>query len=182
MASWDKIRQQDDLEPCPICLANVTNRRRQKHLFNCAKAYESKLDSMDLMRCPLYDAHIIPKKFLNHHLDGNCDAANNMLRKYFESKDGRYNLEIDSVPTDFYCHYPVEVLNYHNRKLLYLLLKEKNEVKLEPIADKPANTSQDEFRQDDNAMLTDDTNQLASDQLNPVLDTQAIARAADDLD
>lgn len=125
---------------------------------------------MDLIRCPLYEAHIIPKKFLNHHLDGNCDAANNMLRKYFEN--GKYNYEIDSVPTNFFCHLPTTVLDNHNRKLLYLLLKERNEVKLEPISD-GNDVASGPMEHGDNGY---------DDRSTPILDTQALARAADDLD
>lgn len=124
MASWDKPRQQDDLEECPICLVKVTRRRKSNHLYKCIEAHKNNIDSMGLIICPLYPNHVMPKKYFNHHLDGNCDAANNMLRKYLESN--KYNLDSVVVPVNFYTQLSSDVLNNHNRKLLYLLLRESN--------------------------------------------------------
>lgn len=132
MASWDKPRQQDDLEPCPICLANITRKKKQKHVFTCSEAYRDQLEKMSIVRCPLYEAHLVPFKFLNHHLEGNCDAANNRLRKYFE--DINFSIKVNQVPDDFLPEYSSEILNEHNRKLLYFLLRCPDEGVMEGVA------------------------------------------------
>lgn len=120
MATWNKPRQQDDLEDCPICLVKVTRRRKSAHIFACVEAYKDHMEEMGLIICPLYSNHIIPRKYLNHHLEGNCTAAANAIRRCVQ-----LNLNLDKLedaPDDFMPKLSQEILNDENRKLLYYLM------------------------------------------------------------
>lgn len=122
MALWNPPGQQDELEPCPICLAQVAKRKKHKHLTKCLERNRTHLEDLGLVVCPLYKDHILPKKYLNHHLEGNCDAANNMLRKYFQ-KDINFDFS-DPLPENFLPQYTGEALNDDNKRLVYFLSRD----------------------------------------------------------
>lgn len=79
------------------------------------------MDELGLVICPLYADHVIPKRFLDHHLEGHCDEANNRLRKYFQSRMDFSSIE--PAPDDYLPELSKDILNDHNRQMLYFLSK-----------------------------------------------------------
>lgn len=124
MALWNEKAEGDELEECPICFVFIAKRKRTVHVKKCYDMYESTLDERGLMTCPLHHMHIFPKKFLNHHLEGNCDGAQNALRADFDKPGGYQRYQDIEVPANFLPDVPDDVLNYHNKKLLYILKKD----------------------------------------------------------
>lgn len=124
MACWNNLVEGDILEKCVICLANVKKARKEVHLIKCWEQKNEAIDVLDLMRCPLSQLHVIPRKFLNHHLDGNCDEAQNELRKFFQDSEKRKILESMQPPVHFLQEIPEETLNNRNKALLYVLQKD----------------------------------------------------------
>lgn len=117
MAFYNNKREGDELEPCPVCLAKVSKRRLALHKNGCWDKYRRVMT--ELMECPLYRMHIFPRKFLNHHLETNCDAALNQLRMFFQKDE--YSKVKQQMPPDYLADIPDEELNQHNKQLLYLL-------------------------------------------------------------
>lgn len=125
MASWNEKNVGEELDECNICLCKVSKKRRTVHIANCYENYRDRLDTEEmgyLMRCPLYPMHIIPKAFLNHHLEFNCEEVQNLLRKYYQCENLRQNLDIP--PPSFLADIPDEILNPSNKHLLYILKRD----------------------------------------------------------
>lgn len=125
MALWNDKNQGDLLEECPVCARNVSKKKKTTHVDNCCETYADFMDEIGLIKCPLYPAHILPKKYLNHHLQGNCEEVYNLLRKYFEKHelaDSANKLR----PECFLKDVPDEILNPNNKQLLYMLKRDLN--------------------------------------------------------
>lgn len=91
------------------------------HVFKCASKHEDEFDEMQLIRCPLFRQHIVPKKYLNHHLQGNCEEAMNLLRIVFQKPEVQKELAMKPIPDDYLKDVPNELLNLHNKRLLFYL-------------------------------------------------------------
>lgn len=121
MACWNDKRQGDTLMVCIVCGANVSKKRRTYHLIDCWARNKVHLENQ-IRKCPLNPSHLIPTVHLNHHLEGNCEEAQNALRRYFHRPELRS--EMKDPPAQFLAHVPEDILNAHNRKLLFLLRKD----------------------------------------------------------
>lgn len=117
MASWNEIHVGDQQEACPVCRCLVSKKRLTRHVTECSEKYEDYMEEVGLMKCPLMNLHIIPRAYLNHHLDGNCEAAQNMLRKYFQI----YSVQNKAkrAPDHFLADVPDNILNRQNKQLLF---------------------------------------------------------------
>lgn len=124
MASWNELAEGDILEPCPVCQVRVAKKRRTKHLIECCERYEDYMTDVGLIKCPLYSLHVLPKTYLNHHLDGNCEEAQNMLRKYFQVDEVEHKAK--EVPKNFLEDVPDDVLNKQSKQLLYFVKRDLN--------------------------------------------------------
>lgn len=122
MALWNDTKVGEELEECPVCLVNVSKRRKTTHVTACCETYKDFMEEQRLMKCPLYPLHIIPEKNLNHHLEGNCEEAMNLLRKYFQ-KDELLTENI-IVPPSFLADVPKNILDDNGRKLLFTLKRD----------------------------------------------------------
>lgn len=122
MASWNEKLEGDQLSPCPICAVDVCKKKHTLHIVKCYEKNSCFFDDWGLIKCPLYNLHIMPKKYLNHHLDGNCEEALNMLRKYFQKVD--LQMKIRLAPEDFLSDVPDELLNQQNKQLLFILRRD----------------------------------------------------------
>jgi len=92
------------------------------------------MNDIGMMKCPLYPLHILPRKYLNHHLEGNCEEALNMLRKYFQKHSLKDSIK--PAPAHFLADVPDSVLSWHNKNLLFILQRdlEGNIIKPEDFA------------------------------------------------
>lgn len=131
MACWNDKREGTLLIECPICGAKLAKKRRTYHLTECYDKYKGSSDgdqgligTMGLITCPLNRLHVVPLVHLNHHLEGNCEEAQNALRRYFHRAELR--TEMRDPPEQFLADIPEKYLNNHNKKLLYLLRKDFN--------------------------------------------------------
>lgn len=124
MASWNELAEGEQLEPCPVCAVKVSKKRRTYHLTKCSERYEHFMTEIDVIRCPLYQLHILPKKYLNHHLEGNCEEAYNMLRKFMQKIE--LQKQFKNPPPHFLANVPDDVLNFNNKKLLFMLQRDIN--------------------------------------------------------
>lgn len=122
MASWNDLREGDEQDTCPICCAKLSKKRRTNHVTNCYDTNKNILDKKGLIKCPLYRLHIMPKRFLNFHLDGNCEEAQNLLRQYFQKTE--LGQKVKFPPPDFLADVPEELLNESSKKLLYILRRD----------------------------------------------------------
>lgn len=128
MAAWNEKNDGDELEECNICLCQVAKKRLTVHLNKCIQTHQLKFDTEEmgfLMKCPLYPNHIIPKSFINHHLEFDCEEASNLLRKFFQKEDLRKSNRF-FPPKSFLKDIPSEILNDNNKRLLYLLQTDFN--------------------------------------------------------
>lgn len=124
MAAWNEKNEGDELEECNICLCQVAKKRLTVHTTKCVEAYEDRFETEAmgfLMRCPLYPMHIIPRAYMNHHLEYNCEEAQNLLRKFFQKEEFRQESTNLMPPEHFLADIPDEVLNQNNKRLLYML-------------------------------------------------------------
>lgn len=122
MASWNDLAVGNQLEPCPVCGCKLCKKKLVTHVTNCAEQYKDYMEEYGIMRCPLYEFHVMPKQYLNHHLEYNCDEAMNLLREYFQ----KHGL-LDNVlppPDSFLADIPDDVLNKQNKRLLYNLKRD----------------------------------------------------------
>lgn len=107
------------LQDCPCCGARVSKKSLTTHTNNCFNTYEETLKDWGVIRCPLYRYHIMPKKFLNHHLGYDCDEVMNLLRKYFQ-KDELLE-DVQPAPDSFLADVPDDILNKDSKHILYTL-------------------------------------------------------------
>lgn len=125
MASWNDKDEGELLEECNICLVKVCKKRMTIHMVNCIEKNKKDFNTPEfayLMRCPLYPNHVLPRAYLNHHLEYNCEEALNLLRKYFQRKD--MQAQIKPMPANFMDHVPEKLLNHNNKFLLYILKRD----------------------------------------------------------
>lgn len=120
MASWNDLGEGSDLKECPVCMVKVCKKKLSTHLQDCLEKYKDQLAGLGLIQCPLYSHHVMPINCLNHHLECACEEALNLLRPFFQQKD----LKLTQPPSDFLSHVPEEVLNMHNKLLLYYLKRD----------------------------------------------------------
>lgn len=122
MASWNEKHVGDHLQPCPVCKCQVAKKRMTRHVQDCSDKYQDYMEEVGLIKCPLFYLHIIPKAYLNHHLDGNCEEALNMLRKYFQI----YTVQNKAkrAPDSFLADVPDNILNRQNKQLLFYVRRD----------------------------------------------------------
>lgn len=120
MASWNEITEGSQLGRCPVCLCNLAKKKLTRHVTDCYENNKVQMESLGVIRCPLDPLHILPISFLNHHLDGNCQEAQNLLRKFYQ-KNVTIVRDFRGAPADFNTDYPEQYLSQHSKDLLYLL-------------------------------------------------------------
>lgn len=118
MSYWNDLAITNQLEECPVCLVNVAKKRRSKHLYDCTKRHREHMKEVGLLRCPFVQEHIIPRKYLSHHLSSECDGVANHLRIFFDKPD---HLDINPNPPS---NFLPDVEDSHTRTLLYILRKD----------------------------------------------------------
>lgn len=123
MASWNERNEGDQQADCPVCIAKVSKKRLTTHLTKCFDANRQKAEEAGLFQCPLYPLHILPKKYLNHHLESCCEEAQNLLRKFFQKRSLINNVR-QVPPPCFLADVPEEILNNNNKQLLYILKRD----------------------------------------------------------
>lgn len=119
MASWNDKEEGSSIGKCPVCLCNVVKKRLTKHVIDCYKNNLAQMEWLNVIQCPLDQFHIFPATFLNHHLEGNCQSAQNLLRKFFQ-RDTKVLEHFKGAPPEFKLDCLDKYLNQHNRDLLYL--------------------------------------------------------------
>lgn len=120
MASWNEITEGSQLGKCPVCLCNLAKKKLTRHAIDCYEKNKIQMEALGVIQCPLDSLHILPISFLNHHLEGNCQEAQNLLRKFFQHRDYMVT-DFKGAPPEFNAGFPDEYLNQHNKDLLYLL-------------------------------------------------------------
>lgn len=128
MALWNEIADGKLLEQCIICYCQYMKKRRVKHLHKCIEQHGAEID--DMVNCPLNPMHIIPLKYLDHHLEGNCSSASSLLKNFFQ--DRMYQDSATAAPDDFLRSVPSGVLSHNNKTLLYLLRPTLTSEDIEP--------------------------------------------------
>lgn len=120
MASWNDLTEGGQLVKCSVCLCSVAKKKKVTHLLQCFQNNQDQMANMGVVQCPLSNQHILPIVYLDHHLDGNCQEAMNLLRKFFQTKD--MLADYRGAPPDYNPPgIPEGCLSQHNRDLLYLL-------------------------------------------------------------
>lgn len=122
MASWNDVTEGSQLIQCPVCLCSVAKKKRLTHSLDCYRNNKAKMEELGVIQCPLSEQHILPIIFLDHHLDGNCQEAMNLLRKFYQ-KEGLLK-KFRGAPPDYDSGIPERYLSKHNRDLLYLLAED----------------------------------------------------------
>lgn len=120
MASWNDLNEGNELQECPVCMVKVCKKRLSTHLQDCLEKHKDNLKDYGLIQCPLYNHHVMPINYLNHHLECACEEALNLLRPFFQLK----NPNLPQPPPDFLSNVPNEVLNLHNKQLLFYLKRD----------------------------------------------------------
>lgn len=122
MASWNNLAEGSQIDSCPVCRNPVSKKKLVTHLANCTTIYKEYMEEHGIIKCPLYEYHIMPKKYLNHHLEYACDEAMNLLREYFQKPN--YLDTVLPPPESFLASIPDDVLNKQNKRLLYNLKRD----------------------------------------------------------
>lgn len=120
MASWNETTEGLQLGKCPVCMCSLAKKKLTVHVTKCYENNKVQMEAIGVIKCPLYPLHILPIKYLNHHLEGNCEEAQNLLRKFYQNKDLSKGFSTTAPPT-YQEGVPESILNAHNRDLLYLL-------------------------------------------------------------
>lgn len=128
MAYLSEIAQGRQLQQCIICGADVKNSKWDRHLRLCIEQHGPKMK--DMVNCPINPMHVVPLKYLNHHLEGNCNNARNELKNFLQ--DVEYQKRASEPPAEFLASVPKEILSHNNRILVYLLRPETHSEDLEP--------------------------------------------------
>lgn len=120
MASWNNITEGAELSKCPVCLCNLAKKKLERHKHDCYLDKKPQMESLGVIQCPFDSFHILPITYLNHHLDGNCNAVANLLRKFYQKEDMKFS-GFKGAPADYDPGIPDKYLNKQNKDLLYLL-------------------------------------------------------------
>lgn len=75
--------ERNRLRPCYVCKAFISNRHFLKHLDTCLTKYEDHLGDIGLIKCPLNQYHIVPKKYISDHLIRRCEDVRNRVKQQY---------------------------------------------------------------------------------------------------